>query len=635
MKSSVFPLPNAKALLGFAWAIAIVVLFLLALDSIIARPGTDSSIFIYVAQGILEGDIPYLDRWDHKGPLLYLLNAIGLVIDETWGILFVQGLFLLGSASFAFLLLRRSFGILSALFALAIFLAYYRSFAWPGNFTEQFGLLFQFVTLYVFARSQEQATPESSRGQFAWLHIGIGTLGAASFLLRPDLVALWIAIGIYWLLIRGNSLGKIAWAVLGGVSVLFPVAAIFAALGSWDALWDAGFIFNFAHTNVSLPERLHVVRNLTAGLFPASVLGVAGWLIGLGYVASRKAKDEPRKSLLVLALILLPLEVAGASLSGFVYAHYFLTTLPVVTLLLAFLVWFTLRKNLIAPTLLTVALLVGAFYFSLPLSNFARLAEKYTADSLIVEDRESLVATRVREETQPGDKVLVWGKAARIYLLADRNAPTRYFYHHPLVKPHYTTESMRDEFLLDLKSEMPVLIIDSRYHWFAPLNRSERVGWQPHDTHMHNPADFDPFFDFVEANYVAVDTIWPFTIYALRLSDSEVQPPPKGELIIRSNYDVYLDGKTLTYVKSPCGHDDAANRFILHVIPVDTSVIEGRSQETLDFSFMEGEDWHVGEACVVSRDLPHYPIAFIRTGQYNASESAHDWLNEYHFPELQ
>ena len=55
------------------------------------------------------------------------------------------------------------------------------------------------------------------------------------------------------------------------------------------------------------------------------------------------------------------------------------------------------------------------------------------------------------------------GKAARIYLLADRNAPTRYFYHHPLVKPHYTTESMRDEFLLDLKNDMPVLIIDSRH----------------------------------------------------------------------------------------------------------------------------------------------------------------------------
>ena len=601
MKAAHLSLPFAKYLLSVAWALVIAVLFALALDSFITRPGSDSAIFIYVAKGILEGDIPYLDRWDHKGPLLYVLNLFGLLIHDTWGLWLVQGLFLLGSAGFAFLLLRRSFGILPALFSLAIFLAYYRSFAPPGNYTEQFGLLFQFVTLYVFARSQEQATPQSSHGQFAWLHIGIGALGAASFLLRPDLVALWIAIGIYWLLIRGYSLGKIAWAVLGGVSVLFPVAAIFAALGSWGALWDAGFIFNFAHTNVSLPERLHVVRNLTAGLFPASVLGVAGWLIGLGYVASRKAKDEPRKSLLVLALILLPLEVAGASLSGFDFAHYFLTILPVITLLLAFLIWLILKQDLIAPAMLTVALLLGASYFTLPLSNFARLAEKYTADSLIVEDRESLVAARVREETEPGDNVLVWGKAARIYLLADRNAPTRYFYHHPLVKPHYTTESMRDKFLLDLKNDMPVLIIDSRHDWFAPLNRSERAGWQPHERYMHNPADFGPFFDFVEANYVAIETIWPFTFYALRLRDSEMQPPPKGELIVRSKYDVYLDGKTLTYVKSPCAHGDAGNRFILHVIPNDTSVIEGRSQETLDFSFMEGKDWHVGEACVVSR----------------------------------
>ena len=68
-----------------------------------------------------------------------------------------------------------------------------------------------------------------------------------------------------------------------------------------------------------------------------------------------------------------------------------------------------------------------------------------------------------------------------------------------------------------------------------------------------------------------------------------MQPPPKGELIIRSKYDVYLDGKTLTYVKSPCAHDDAGNRFILHVIPVDTSVIEGRISRNLGL-FLYGRE---------------------------------------------
>ena len=47
---------------------------------------------------------------------------------------------------------------------------------------------------------------------------------------------------------------------------------------------------------------------------------------------------------------------------------------------------------------------------------------------------------------------------------------------------------------------------------------------------------------------------------------------------------------------------------------------------------MEGKKWHVGESCVVSVDLPEYPIAAIRTGQYNAERTAHQWLSEYQFP---
>ena len=109
----------------------------------------------------------------------------------------------------------------------------------------------------------------------------------------------------------------------------------------------------------------------------------------------------------------------------------------------------------------------------------------------------------------------------------------------------------------------------------------------------------------------------------------------QGELIIRSTYDVYLDGRTLTYVKTPCTQDDSAKRFILHVIPVDKSVIGGNEHANLDFSFLEGFNWKVGEGCIVSQVLPDYPIASIRTGQYNMSRSGHDWLNEYHFPELQ
>ena len=102
-------------------------------------------------------------------------------------------------------------------------------------------------------------------------------------------------------------------------------------------------------------------------------------------------------------------------------------------------------------------------------------------------------------------------------------------------------------------------------------------------------------------------------------------------MIIRSTYDIYLDGRTLTYVRSPCANSDAAKRFILHVFPVDKSVIDGNEQHTMDFNFIEGKDWYVGESCVVSRELPDYAIAYIRTGQYDISRSRHEWVSEYHF----
>ena len=148
MNSRLVPALVPNRLLGVAWALVLAFLFVLAIDSFVTTPGGDSSIYTYVAKGMLQGEIPYLDRWENKGPLFYVLNLSGLVLHETWGIWVVQGLFLLGTASIAFLLLWRSLGILPALFALAIFLAYYRSFVPPGNYTEQFGLFFQFLTLY-------------------------------------------------------------------------------------------------------------------------------------------------------------------------------------------------------------------------------------------------------------------------------------------------------------------------------------------------------------------------------------------------------------------------------------------------------------------------------------------------------
>ena len=633
MKPMLVPALVTNRVLGVAWGIVIALLLVLAIDSFIAKPGGDSLIFMYVAQGILEGEVPYLDRWDHKGPLLYLINAVGLLIEESWGIWIVQALFLLGASTFAFLALRKPFGTLPALFALALFLAFFARFVQSGNFTEQYGLLFQFLTLYLFLRSHELPNPAPSQARFAFLHLSIGALGAASFLLRPNLVALWIPIGLYWLFLRGSSLRKLAWAVIGGAAILLAVAALFAAVGALGALWEAVFEFSFAQSTASLEDRLGVVRRLFEQSFPISLLVIAAWCISGLILIQRRAQDGHFRSTLVLTLILLPLEVVSFSLSGFSYLHYYLAALPVIALLLALLAWTALEYLPIARALTATLILFSAAYFPLHASDFAQIAGKYTRGNLFAEDAEARLARRIGGLTRPEDRILVWGKGARIHLLSERDAPSRFFYHHPLVKPNFTDQTIREEFFSAVKQEMPVLIVDSHFSWFAPLDSEERAGWKPHDRYAHDLDDFKPFFEFVEANYVVFGEFASYVVYGLRSEDSAESLTAQGELIVRSTYDVYLDGRTLTYAKTPCTQDDSAKRFILHVIPVDKSVINGNAHDNLDFAFMEGLNWKVGEGCIVSQMLPEYPIASIRTGQYNTSRSGHDWLSEHYFSE--
>ena len=92
------------------------------------------------------------------------------------------------------------------------------------------------------------------------------------------------------------------------------------------------------------------------------------------------------------------------------------------------------------------------------------------------------------------------------------------------------------------------------------------------------------------------------------------------ESAVRSVYDVFLDGRTLTYVKEPCAREETDARFFLHVVPVDMNDLPDDRGiwgfDNLDFSF-EFDGVRLGDACMVSASLPAYAIAEIETGQFD------------------
>ena len=92
-----------------------------------------------------------------------------------------------------------------------------------------------------------------------------------------------------------------------------------------------------------------------------------------------------------------------------------------------------------------------------------------------------------------------------------------------------------------------------------------------------------------------------------------------GTPVIRSDWDVYLVGNSLIYVKEPCIPEDAEPTFFLHLDPVDRNDLpihrKQYSFDNLDFAL---EDHLLMERglCVATRELPDYGIAAIRTGQF-------------------
>ena len=96
-----------------------------------------------------------------------------------------------------------------------------------------------------------------------------------------------------------------------------------------------------------------------------------------------------------------------------------------------------------------------------------------------------------------------------------------------------------------------------------------------------------------------------------------------GQPVAQSDFDVYLRGDGLAYLKEPCAAGDAAARFFLHIIPVDPADLpaDGRERgfENLDFQF--GDHGGIaGDKCVATLELPGYAIERIRTGQFVSGE---------------
>ena len=119
---------------------------------------------------------------------------------------------------------------------------------------------------------------------------------------------------------------------------------------------------------------------------------------------------------------------------------------------------------------------------------------------------------------------------------------------------------------------------------------------------------------------IRADSTWPIHTSGAERADEQVA---------RAGWDVYRNGRKLTYHKQPCTPDDGQTNFVLQVIPNDPADLSADRRQygfdNLDFVFHTRSGIRLDDQCVVTAKLPDYPISRIYIGRWMAGNDSMLW----------
>ena len=214
--------------------------------------GGDSSLFQAVGKFWAQGHLPYVELFEHKGPLLFLIDAIGYAIYPRSGIMVLQIIFLYVSCLFIW----RAMSLYSSntrwkslllVFALIFFAAHYEE----GNHVEEYTVIFLSAATYCFLRSLKE---NNFRPLYGFVY-GLG-FGACMMIRISDAAPLCCQIFLVTIFLLQARDFKNLWKnflsfVAGFAAIVLPFVIYFAAHGALYDMFYGTILFNMKYTAVT------------------------------------------------------------------------------------------------------------------------------------------------------------------------------------------------------------------------------------------------------------------------------------------------------------------------------------------------------------------------------------------------
>ena len=377
----------------------------------------DSYCYRYMGMVIAKGAVPYRDAFDNKGPLIYVLNCIGYLINRKFGVFLVEYVFMTLFLFVQYSIARRFVDVKrSVIYTIAANGPMGAFFL--GNMTEEYALLFLSMGLLVYIDYFLFDKRE-------WYRIFIcGLSCGAVMMLRPNMIAVWIVFCFYAVFIdirnkKGFPVKTALLFLLGIFAVVIPFIIWLGAYGAIGDFWNA-----YIMTNISYSTESNSAANIFGSFMSYLLASLSEIYIILLLVCVLK---KERIGFNVVYLIYMIANILTISLSGKGFEHYGMITLPALIYPLASssdLIKCCLKKKKYLYDL--VSLLSSVLLIGFIVNNFFTTVPALICGDVEVARNERILS--VIENTEPDTKILVLGYKDYYYVESDRMASSRFHY---------------------------------------------------------------------------------------------------------------------------------------------------------------------------------------------------------------
>lgn len=385
----------------------------------------DSATYTYMARVLLNGGMIYRDASDNKGPVMYFIDACGLLINKDIGIWIMEFVFIFIALLFAYKIARLlGCNKIKSIAVVVISTLAFEYYFEGGNMIEEYACPFIMISLYIFLKFFKN-------GNVTFIElITCGLSFAAVSLIRINMVSLWMAmfIAVFIYCFKKNEISKFikyaSTAFLGAAIIILPIIIWLIKNDAFLPFIRDYFLFSFAMTSdyASYKTVLRAIyKFITGGMVVFSFP-----IITYFSLKENKAMDWSCGLAVIISIIMM-------NVNGALSFHYGMVLVPFVSYaasrLLNEIPDIKFNVPIVLSGLCLIFLLFARSFVYLSVGAIINYHTGVYAASLEYKK----IAEIVKANTEENDKISVCFAHPMIYELSDRmsvsvhfNAPSKY-----------------------------------------------------------------------------------------------------------------------------------------------------------------------------------------------------------------